>query len=177
MIYHKHHIIPKHMNGSDDVENLIELTIEEHADAHKILWEKYGKVEDKIAWLALTGQITSAEATILASKSYMLGRKLSEETKQKMSLKRQGRKPTLGKTWSIDKEKRKNMGGRGPRPHVNQSGAFNNNSKSINSPFGKFGSIQDCAEYMSSTNGLKISQNRYLINKYIKSKEKGWEND
>lgn len=66
MIYHKHHIIPKHIGGKDDPENLVELTIEEHAEAHKKLFEKYGKIEDKIAWLALSGQITSSEATILA---------------------------------------------------------------------------------------------------------------
>jgi len=30
---HKHHIIPKHMGGSDDPENLIELTIEEHVES------------------------------------------------------------------------------------------------------------------------------------------------
>jgi hypothetical protein len=33
---HKHHIIPKHMGGTDDSDNLVELTIEEHAEAHRI---------------------------------------------------------------------------------------------------------------------------------------------
>ena len=32
---HKHHIIPRHMGGTDDPSNLIELTIEEHAEAHR----------------------------------------------------------------------------------------------------------------------------------------------
>ena len=32
---HKHHIIPKHMGGGDENENLIELTIEEHAEEHR----------------------------------------------------------------------------------------------------------------------------------------------
>lgn len=53
---HKHHVIPRHSGGSDDPGNLIELTIEEHAQAHKELFEKYGKHEDKVAWLALSGQ-------------------------------------------------------------------------------------------------------------------------
>ena len=34
-IYHNHHILPKHMGGTDDPENIIKLTIEEHAEAHK----------------------------------------------------------------------------------------------------------------------------------------------
>lgn len=38
------------MGGSDDPSNLIELTIQEHAEAHKKLYEMYGKEEDKLAW-------------------------------------------------------------------------------------------------------------------------------
>lgn len=58
---HKHHIIPKHMGGTDDPENLVELTIEEHAEAHKILYEEYGKWQDRLAWRALSGQIGKEE--------------------------------------------------------------------------------------------------------------------
>lgn len=57
------------MGGTDDPKNLIKLTIEEHANAHKKLWETYGKEEDKIAWMCLSGQITVYEATIQAIKS------------------------------------------------------------------------------------------------------------
>jgi hypothetical protein len=59
---HKHHIIPRHMGGSDDPSNLVELTIEEHAEAHRMLYEQYGKVEDKIAWQSLAGLIPKADA-------------------------------------------------------------------------------------------------------------------
>ena len=62
-ITHKHHIIPKHMGGSDDPSNLVELTIEEHAEAHKKLYDEHGRWQDKIAWQMLTGQISCAEAT------------------------------------------------------------------------------------------------------------------
>jgi hypothetical protein len=54
---HKHHIIPKHMGGTDDKSNLIELNVEEHAEAHRILYEEHGKKEDYLAWKGLTGQI------------------------------------------------------------------------------------------------------------------------
>jgi len=74
-----HHIIPKHMGGTDDPSNLIKLTIEEHALAHKKLWEEHGKVEDHIAYRMLSGQITVAEATKLIQK-----KPKSEEHKRKL---------------------------------------------------------------------------------------------
>jgi hypothetical protein len=40
------------MGGTNDPENIIELTIEEHAKAHQLLWEEHGKRED---WLAYQG--------------------------------------------------------------------------------------------------------------------------
>lgn len=60
-IYHIHHIIPRHMGGSDDPSNLIKLTVEEHALAHKKLWEEHGKEEDRIAWLALSNIMKKEE--------------------------------------------------------------------------------------------------------------------
>jgi hypothetical protein len=55
MKIHKHHIIPKHMGGTNDPLNLVELTIEEHAEAHRLLYEKHGHTQDKVAWLGLAG--------------------------------------------------------------------------------------------------------------------------
>lgn len=80
---HKHHIIPRHMGGSDDPNNLIELTVEEHAEAHRFLFETYGKVEDYIAWKTLSGQIGKDEALTLARS---IGGKtlMSEESKEKL---------------------------------------------------------------------------------------------
>ena len=84
-IYHKHHIVPKHMGGTDDPSNLIELTVEEHAEAHKALWEEHGSEYDKIAWLSLTKQIDNAEARILSVIEWNKNRIISEETKEKLS--------------------------------------------------------------------------------------------
>lgn len=58
---HIHHIIPKHAGGTDDPSNLISLTIEEHAEAHRILHVEHGRVEDKVAWLSLLGSIPKQE--------------------------------------------------------------------------------------------------------------------
>jgi hypothetical protein len=58
MMKHWHHIIPKHMGGTDSSDNLILLSIEEHAEAHRKLWEEQGKWQDKIAWQTLSGQIS-----------------------------------------------------------------------------------------------------------------------
>ena len=57
LIKHIHHIIPKHVGGTDEVSNLIELTIEEHANAHLKLYQQHGRLEDKLAWMGLSGQI------------------------------------------------------------------------------------------------------------------------
>lgn len=56
-----HHVIPRHMGGSDDPSNLVELTIEEHAEAHYQLWLMCGQWEDDIAYRGLTRQINREE--------------------------------------------------------------------------------------------------------------------
>ena len=59
---HWHHIVPKHAGGTDDPSNLVLLSVEEHAEAHRKLWEQYGRWQDKIAWQTLSGQISIQEA-------------------------------------------------------------------------------------------------------------------
>lgn len=49
------------MGGADDSDNLVELTIEEHAEAHKKLYEQYGRWQDYLAWQGLSGMMDKQE--------------------------------------------------------------------------------------------------------------------
>jgi hypothetical protein len=75
-IYHKHHIVPRHMGGTDEPSNLTELTIEEHAEAHRILYETYGKHEDYLAWQGLLALIPKAE---IMRELHKLGRRKTDQ--------------------------------------------------------------------------------------------------
>ena len=86
---HKHHIVPRHMGGTDDPSNLIELTVEEHAEAHRKLWEQYGNIKDYCAWKGLEGTIGKEEIVRLLMDP--TGRVHTEETKQKISQSHKGK--------------------------------------------------------------------------------------
>ena len=89
---HKHHVIPKHAGGTDDPSNIVELTIEEHAEAHKKLFEEYGRWQDYLAWKGLSKQIPYRDIDEEVKKErarkiaeYHKGRPKSAETKASMS--------------------------------------------------------------------------------------------
>ena len=65
------------MGGSDDPKNLKELTVKQHARAHKKLFKQHGKWEDKIAYEMLSGQITNYEAKQEVRRLANLGNKNS----------------------------------------------------------------------------------------------------
>ena len=79
-IYHTHHIIPRHAGGTDDQKNLIRLTIEEHAEAHRLLYETYGRWQDFYAYRGLSGQINMSE-----EKLKIFQEKSAEATRQRVS--------------------------------------------------------------------------------------------
>lgn len=98
-----HHIIPRCMGGSDDKENLVELTAREHFIAHWLLCKIYDTPGLKKAFglMCLTGKNRSYK---ISSQLYELGRRrLSEaaigrevsiETREKISRALKGRKFT-----------------------------------------------------------------------------------
>lgn len=101
---HIHHIIPKHMGGTNDPENLIELTVEEHAEAHRKLYEEHGHWQDHVAWKALSGQIESDDIRKLATSLANKNRIWTEESKEKL---REARKKQNSSGWNWSKESRK----------------------------------------------------------------------
>lgn len=88
---HKHHIVPKHMGGSDDPSNLVELSVEEHAEAHRKLWEEHGKIEDFYAWQGLSGIIPKAELIKQLISALNTGREVPPERRKAISEKLTGR--------------------------------------------------------------------------------------
>jgi hypothetical protein len=49
------------MGGTDDISNIIELSVAEHADAHQKLFEEHGHWQDYLAWQGLAGLIPKEE--------------------------------------------------------------------------------------------------------------------
>lgn len=133
------------MGGTDDPDNLIELSVEEHAEAHKKLYEEHGKEEDKLAWMGLAGMIGKEEIIrrqlSLASKKGNTGRKRpdlaeynkgegrkyngggwnkgiprTEEEKKKMSENRKGKGGVKGKVISEEQKRRQSEAMKGRIP-------------------------------------------------------------
>jgi general stress protein YciG len=68
--YHTHHLVPKHAGGTDDPSNLVRVNVAMHAFLHKLRYKETGDTWDKIAYEALEGQITHAEATSQARQEF-----------------------------------------------------------------------------------------------------------
>jgi hypothetical protein len=110
----KHHILPKCLGGSNDKENLVELTAREHFLCHMLLCEIYPK-ENKLKqalWLMSIGKqryntlgsykinsriyerLKLEFQKTLFNNSNMLGKKHTQETKIKMSKSQTGKTRT-----------------------------------------------------------------------------------
>lgn len=104
---HKHRIIPGHMGGTYEESNVVLLTIEQHANAHKVLWETHGCWQDRLAWLALSGTVGKdeiiftklSEAGKKGGKTNS-GRKLTPEHRQKIG------QISANRVWTDESRKR-----------------------------------------------------------------------
>jgi hypothetical protein len=105
-----HHILPKSLGGDNSIENLVQLTHKEHILCHELLWKKYRKLVGinhestrKMAHafhFLMTDHnglrfpsIRQAALALVAAREAQLGKKLSEDTKHKISLGHKGQIP------------------------------------------------------------------------------------
>lgn len=131
-IYHKHHIIPRHMGGTDDPSNLISLTIEEHAEAHRLLWLEHGSYYDYIAWQGLSKRMTNEQCRIKSVKYALTGRKQSDEhiAKRSAAMKKHHKihgGTTLGKKLGPASEERKRKISEANKGHKRRLGSKHSN--------------------------------------------------
>lgn len=75
ILFHKHHLIPKHAGGTNDKSNIIKVNTALHAFLHKQLYEEYGRWQDKIAYECLSGHIIKEEAIRQAQSLGQKGKK------------------------------------------------------------------------------------------------------
>ncbi len=105
-LIHKHHIIPRYMGGPDDVENLVEVTITQHAMFHYCNYQLWNNVEDYVAWRGLSGQISEAE--FIVEKQKIFGKigsdRLREKLKDNPQLEKEIRQKQI-ESWNKNREK------------------------------------------------------------------------
>jgi hypothetical protein len=137
---HKHHIVPRHAEpfANNCPENLIELTVVEHAEAHKQLWLMNRDPLDEIAYLTLSGQIGIEDASAMAYRAAMariketnsyawLGRKHKQSSKDLQSQRKLGKDTwNKGKTGIYDDSTLSAIGTNNPR------------RRSIKTPYGEY---------------------------------------
>jgi NUMOD3 motif len=101
---HRHHIVPHHMSGDDEPDNLTgPISIAMHAALHKDLYEHFGKQQDLVAWRLLAGY------AITGKDHPRTGKPHSKETKKKMSQSKKANPPFLGHTHTEEAKKKMSL--------------------------------------------------------------------
>ena len=169
-IYHKHHIIPRHAGGTDDPSNIVLLTVEEHAEAHRLLYEEHGRWQDRVAWQALSGMIGKEEIIRQINSEAHKGKIpwnkgktgiYSEESRKKMS------ETHTGKTLSEETKRKLSEAGKGKKLSEEIKRKISESKKGENNPFfGKTHSeearrkISEAAKNPSEETRRKLSESK-----------------
>lgn len=115
---HKHHIIPRYKGGPDTPENLVEVTVTQHAMFHFCNYQLWGNEEDRLAWVGLSGIIPKEEHVyqmiLFAQKKAIEAARTPEIIEKKKQIfkeigHQQGEKNSqYGKMWIYNLELRQN---------------------------------------------------------------------
>jgi hypothetical protein len=93
---HKHHVIPRHewknrfgsLKGFNSKDNVVILSIEQHAQAHQLLFEQFNRHEDYVAWKVLSGQMSISTGREFMRRerirAYLLRPEVRERNRQRM---------------------------------------------------------------------------------------------
>ena len=82
---HKHHIKPRYAGGTDEADNLVEVSVTQHAMWHYANWRLWSRKEDYLAWRGLAG-FTGKEEIIaeLMEEGRAKGRESNKETTRRL---------------------------------------------------------------------------------------------
>lgn len=147
---HKHHIVPKYLGGDDSPINIIELSPEEHALAHKKLWEEYGNWQDHLAWKGLSGLISGDEC-------------------QRQAIIEGSKKGNLTTNSKYPKGTRKNWN-RGQQNPVGKSGSKNAYSKTYVMQTPRGTEIVSCLSSFCMQEGIKYNS----FHKTVIERKRNW---
>jgi len=94
--FHNHHIVPKHIGGTDSPDNLVLLHPIDHAIAHYVRYKMFKKRGDGYAFYRLMSYLNEegVHISLTGVSAWNKGKKLSEKHKKSLS------KSHIGKKWS-----------------------------------------------------------------------------
>ena len=153
--FEKHHILPRSLfpEKAKDKNNLVKLEYKAHYIAHLLLYRYYKSIGNKEATSKMAyalfkmcfgknglkislNQYEKAKIVMINSQK---GRKLSEETKRKISVSEKGKQYCLGKHWKLSFETKQKMS---EARKGNQNSKGKHYNKNNNSMLGKHHSFE-----------------------------------
>jgi len=105
----KHHIVPRHAGGLDDISNIVQLTYRQHILAHLLLWKIYDKLEDEAAYKFMKGIATEEKKLLFSRLGGKAQSKINADTGHIQKIQKEVDWSTNGKrTANICKERKVN---------------------------------------------------------------------
>lgn len=162
----KHHIIPRSLNGSDDKDNIVNLTAREHYIAHLLLWKQYKQINNTNAYIKMAyalGRLMTGNVEFIKSLDQHFNSHLYE--KYKIDLAKVKRLVMTGK---VLKDRKKLYDELIPIFHLYKYDLTEISYNSKATGFGNFNLVKTI--YLNSENSLINRLKRYVpeFNIYLK---------